>query len=79
MNLRHLRDSTVAAAETTGSIVLVLLFSFLIGRILVSERIPQDLTELVASLVSNPIGVMLLVNVFLIIAGPSWTMFQLLW
>lgn len=69
MSLRHLRDSTVAAAETTGSIVLILLFSFVIGRILVAERIPQDLTELVASLVSNPIGVMLLVNVFLIIAG----------
>ncbi|WP_347140669.1 TRAP transporter large permease [Paracoccus sp. SSK6] len=69
MSLRHLRDSTVAAAETTGSIVLILLFSFVIGRILVAERIPQDLTELVASLVSSPIGVMLLVNVFLIIAG----------
>ncbi|SIR32574.1 TRAP transporter, DctM subunit [Paracoccus thiocyanatus] len=69
MSLARLRDSTVAAAETTGSIVLILLFSFVIGRILVAERIPQDLTELVASLVSNPIGVMILVNMFLIIAG----------
>ncbi|WP_313351251.1 TRAP transporter large permease [Paracoccus sp. (in: a-proteobacteria)] len=69
MSLARLRDSTVAAAETTGSIVLILLFSFVIGRILVAERIPQDLTELVASLVSSPIGVMILVNVFLIIAG----------
>ncbi|QNQ64473.1 TRAP transporter large permease (plasmid) [Brucella sp. 6810] len=69
MSLRHLRDSTVAAAETTGSIVLILLFSFIIGRILVAERIPQDLTDVVASLVSNPVGVLLLVNVFLIIAG----------
>lgn len=69
MTFSRLRDSTVAAAETTGSIVLILLFSFIIGRILVAERIPQDLTDLVASLVSNPIGVLLLVNVFLIIAG----------
>lgn len=69
MSLARLRDSTVAAAETTGSIVLILLFSFVIGRILVAERIPQGLTELVASLVSNPIGVMILVNMFLIIAG----------
>ncbi len=69
MSLARLRDSTVAAAETTGSIVLILLFSFVIGRILVSERIPQDLTELVTSLVSNPIGVIVLVNIFLIIAG----------
>ncbi|PTM98930.1 TRAP transporter large permease [Mycoplana dimorpha] len=69
MSLARLRDSTVAAAETTGSIVLILLFSFVIGRILVSERIPQDLTELVTSLVSNPIGVIVLVNIFLIVAG----------
>lgn len=69
MSLARLRDSTVAAAETTGSIVMILLFSFLIGRILVAERIPQELTELVSSLVTDPIGVVLLVNVFLIIAG----------
>ncbi len=69
MTLARLRESTIAAAETTGSIVIILLFSFVIGRILVAERIPQDLTDLVATLVSNPIGVMILVNVFLIIAG----------
>lgn len=69
MSFARLRDSTIAAAETTGSIVMILLFSFVIGRILVAERIPQDLTELVASLVTNPIGVMILVNIFLIIAG----------
>ena len=69
MTFARLRESTVAAAETTGSIVIILLFSFVIGRILVAERIPQDLTDVVSSLVSNPIGVMILVNVFLIIAG----------
>ena len=46
LRLQHLRDSTVTAAETTGSIVLILLFSFVIGRILVAERIPHDLTGL---------------------------------
>lgn len=65
----RLRTSVIAAAETTGSIVLILLFSFMIGRILVAERVPQELTELVAAAVSNPILILLAVNLFLIIAG----------
>lgn len=69
MTLARLRDSTVAVAETTGSIAIILLFSFVIGRLLVAKRIPKDLTELVTALVSNPLGVMIVVNVLLIIAG----------
>lgn len=69
MTLARLRDSTIAAAETTGSIVLILLFSFVIGRILVAERIPQDLTDLVSAAVSDPIAIMLIVNLFLILVG----------
>ncbi|MDB6179286.1 TRAP transporter large permease [Paracoccus sp. Z330] len=69
MSFRRMRDSTIAAAETTGSIVIILLFSFIIGRILVSERIPQDLAQIVSTLVTNPICIMLLVNVFLVFAG----------
>lgn len=69
MSFQKLRKSTIAAAETTGSIVIILLFSFIIGRILVSERIPQDLAQGVSDLVSNPIAIILLVNVMLIIAG----------
>ena len=69
MTFSKLRDSTVAAAETTGSIVLILLFSFIIGRILVAERIPQDLTDFVMAVVSDPILIMLIVNLFLILVG----------
>ncbi|WP_200902065.1 TRAP transporter large permease [Microvirga vignae] len=65
----RLRESVIAAAETTGSIILILLFSFMIGRILVAERVPQELTEVVSALVKEPIMILLAVNVFLIIAG----------
>ena len=69
MTLGRLRESVIDSAETTGTIILILLFSFMIGRILVAERVPQDLTEVMTTLVSNPILILVLINVFLILAG----------
>ncbi|WP_239023891.1 TRAP transporter large permease [Salinicola corii] len=69
LTLSTLRKSVVNAAETTGTIVLVLLFSFMIGKILVAERVPQELTEFMTDLVQNPIMILLMVNAFLIFAG----------
>ncbi len=64
-----LRRSVIDAAETTGTIILILLFSFMISRILAAERIPQDLTEAVQALVQSPLGALMLVNAVLIVAG----------
>jgi len=66
---RSLGRSVVAAAETTGTIILILLFSFMISRILAIERVPQTLTEAIQSLVANPVGILLIVNLVLIVAG----------
>ncbi|MFO8045596.1 MAG: TRAP transporter large permease [Halomonas sp.] len=65
----HFSRSVIAAAETTGSIILILLFSFMIGRILAFERVPQDLTALITTLIQNPLLILIAVNVFLILAG----------
>ena len=65
----ELRASLVASAETTGTIILILLFSFMIGRILMIERVPQELTKTISSLVRDRTMVLLLVNAFLVIAG----------
>lgn len=69
LNLSRFARSVVAAAETTGTVILILLFSFMIGRILAAERIPQDLTKLVSTLIENPLLILIAVNMFLIIAG----------
>lgn len=69
LTLARLREGLVRSAETTGIIVLILLFSFLIGRILVAEGVPQDLTEFVTGLVDSPIAILLIVNLFLIVVG----------
>ncbi len=64
-----LRRSTVHAAETTGSIILILLFSLMISRILSSEGIPQDLTVAVQGIASSPLIALMLVVTVLIVAG----------
>ncbi|UTW02061.1 TRAP transporter large permease [Amphritea atlantica] len=69
LTLKRLSDSVIAAAETTGTVILILLFSFMIGRILASERIPQELTETITSLVKDPLMILIAVNIFLIVAG----------
>ena len=61
--------SIIGAAETTGSIILILLFSFMISRIMAFERVPQDLTEAIQSVVTSPVGALLVVNLVLIVAG----------
>lgn len=69
MTLSNFKESVIASAETTGVIILILLFSFMIGKILVAERVPQELTEFITGAVSNPLMILLLVNAFLIFAG----------
>jgi tripartite ATP-independent transporter DctM subunit len=69
LTIKRLSDSVIAAAETTGTVILILLFSFMIGRILASERIPQELTEVITDLVQDPFKILIAVNIFLIIAG----------
>ncbi|MDO6564370.1 TRAP transporter large permease [Amphritea sp. 1_MG-2023] len=69
LTFKQLRESVIAAGETTGTIILILLFSFMIGRILTAERVPQELTEAITTLVQNPILILLMVNAFLIFTG----------
>lgn len=69
LTLRKLRDSLYEASISTGTIILILLFSFMIGRVLVAQRLPQELTEAITLVIENPILILLLVNLILVIAG----------
>lgn len=62
-------DTLVRTAETTGSIIVILLFSFLISRIMASERIPQEIGETIQAYMASPVFAILLVNAILVIAG----------
>jgi tripartite ATP-independent transporter DctM subunit len=69
LNFDRLKKSVVAAGETSGVIILILLFSFMIGRILTAQRVPQEITESIMMLSNNPILILIVVNLFLIVAG----------
>ena len=69
LTLKKLGSSLINSTETTGIIILILLFSFLISRIFVVQGIPQDLTHYVTGIVEQPIVILLLVNLFLILVG----------
>lgn len=69
MTLASLASCFVAAGKTTGSIILILLFSFMISRVMTAERIPQEITELVQSIATTPLAALLLVNAVLVVAG----------
>jgi tripartite ATP-independent transporter DctM subunit len=69
LTISSLLKSILDAGETTGTIILILLFSFMISRIMVSESVPQELTEVVTNLTENKILILILVNIFLIFAG----------
>ena len=69
LTLARFRQSLLEAGETTGTIILILLFSFMIGRIMVAEGVPQDLTEAATKVTDNMILILLLVNAFLIFVG----------
>lgn len=69
LTINRFGKSVVAAAETTGTVIMILLFSFMIGRILASERIPQELTETITELVKDPLMILIAVNIFLIVTG----------
>ncbi len=69
LTISRFGSSIIAAAETTGTVILILLFSFIIGRIMASERIPQDLTTTITEMVRDPIMILVAVNLFLIVAG----------
>ena len=69
LTLARFRQSLLDAGETPGTIILILLFSFMIGRIMVAEGVPQDLTEAVTRVTENTVLILLLVNAFLIFVG----------
>ena len=69
LTLGKLKTSIIKSGELTGTIIMILLFSIMIGRIMVSESVPQDLTKAVVSLTDNKIIILIIVNLFLIFVG----------
>lgn len=69
LTLRKILECMVAAATTSGVIMIILFFSFIVSRILTLEAVPQQLTAFLLATFENKILILLMVNVFLVLIG----------
>ncbi|WP_407277592.1 TRAP transporter large permease [Aromatoleum evansii] len=69
LDLRKVAQAVVEAAKTTGVIMIILVFSFVASRIFTLEGVPQQLTDLLLENFSDPVIILLMVNIFLILIG----------
>ncbi|WP_172327184.1 TRAP transporter large permease [Mangrovicoccus sp. HB161399] len=61
--------SFVRAAITTGSIVSVLFFLFMMSRAMILQQVPKEVSEAMLSLSDNKIVILLLINLVLLFIG----------
>lgn len=69
LTIKDIAKSLVFTAITSGTILLIIAFAKLFATILVLEKIPQSISEVMVSLSSNKYVFLLLVNLFLLFIG----------
>ncbi len=69
LNLKKIALVMKNSAGTTASLMLLVGFANLFGWILVSERVPQQLADLLLTITQNKIILLLLINILLILIG----------
>ena len=57
------------AAVTTGSIIAVLFFLFVMSRAMILEQVPKDVADALVALTENRIFVLLMINLILLLIG----------
>lgn len=69
LTLQSFTTSIVRAAITTGSIIAVLFFLFMMSRAMILQQIPKEVAQMLLSLSDNKIVIMLLINLVLLFIG----------
>ena len=69
MNWARFRASMVEAGLATGVVMLVIMGSAIVGWILTFDQVPQRFAEWVGATISNPLLVILAMNVLLLLVG----------
>ena len=69
LTLGNFPSTIVRAAITTGSIVAVLFFLFVMSRAMILQQVPKEVAEALVSLTENRILVLLVINVILLLIG----------
>jgi tripartite ATP-independent transporter DctM subunit len=69
MSFERFRASMIEAGIATGVVMLVIMGSAIVGWILTFDQVPQRFAEWVGATISNPLLVILAMNVLLLIVG----------
>ena len=69
LKLKDLPKILVDSAVSTAMILLIIMFASLFSFVLVSEGAPQKLISMINEFTTNPIVILLLINIFLLVAG----------
>ncbi len=69
LTLQTLGDATVRAVITTGSIMAVLFFLFIMSRAMILEQIPNQLADALLQISDNRIIILLVINLLLLLIG----------
>lgn len=57
------------SAQTTGSILIIVGTAVFFGRMLALERVPQMVSDFISGISTNPIVILLMINIFLLLVG----------
>ncbi|WP_417269947.1 MULTISPECIES: TRAP transporter large permease [Alphaproteobacteria] len=69
MRFADLPGILVRSGRTTATIMIMVAMAFAFGRFLTIESVPADMAALITGATSNPIAVLLLLNLVLLVAG----------
>ncbi len=69
LNYRKLKEAFYKAAVLNGVIVFIIGFSGAMAKFLALENVPQKVSEGILSITSNPILILLIINIFLLLVG----------
>ncbi len=69
MTMKQLFATTKSAMITSGAIMILLFFILMVSRIMVTQQVPQHLTQLMFSITDKKWGVLLMLNIILLLMG----------
>ena len=69
LNFRNFPSAIARAAITTGSIIAVLFFLFVMSRAMILQQVPKEVAEALVALTENRVLVLLIINLILLLIG----------
>ncbi|NYS78279.1 MULTISPECIES: TRAP transporter large permease [Halomonadaceae] len=69
LNIAALNDAFVLTHKISGALMIVVACSALLAKVITFEMIPQQLSEAMSEISTNPLIILLLINIFLIFIG----------